>query len=148
MLQSILLAGAVLTGALVPLQLAFNGQLGIALKGPFVASFFVFLTGLVATGLVLLATRMPFPALSDLRAVPMTAWLGGLIATIYIVAIVFLVPRLGVGTSAVLIIAGQLMTALLLDHLGAFGAQQVTISIGRLAGAGLVIAGAVLIRST
>ena len=146
-MQSVYLILAVLTGALVPLQLAFNGQLGVALKGPFMASFFVFLTGLLATGLVILATRTSWPDMGDIRAVPATAWLGGLIATIYILAIVYLVPKLGVGTSAVLIIAGQLVTALVLDHLGAFGTQQVPLSVWRLAGAGLVVAGAVLVRS-
>ncbi|MFN3228146.1 MAG: DMT family transporter, partial [Hyphomicrobiales bacterium] len=52
--QMILVVMALATGAMIPLQLAFNGQLGTALKGPVMASFFVFLTGVVATGLVLL----------------------------------------------------------------------------------------------
>lgn len=84
--------------------------------------------------------------MSDLAAVPWTAWLGGLIATTYIVAVVFLVPRLGVGSTAVLIIAGQLVTALALDHFGAFGAAQSPATLSRIAGAGLVLAGATIVR--
>jgi len=47
-----------------------------------------------------------------------------LIATAYIVAIVLLVPKLGVGVTAILIIAGQIVVALALDHFGAIGAPQ------------------------
>lgn len=145
-MQTVLIAMAVLTGALIPFQLAFNGQLGLALKGPVIASFFVFLTGVIATGLVLIAARSPLPELSALKSVPLTAWAGGIIATLYILAVVYLVPKLGVGSAAVLIIAGQLITALLLDHLGAFGMQQESISLTRLAGAALVVSGAALIK--
>lgn len=147
-MQIVLIAMGVLTGAMVPLQLAFNGQLGVALKGPVIASFFVFATGVLATGLVLILARSPLPDLGTLRAVPLTAWVGGILATLYILAVVYLVPKLGVGSAAVLIVAGQLVTALILDHLGAFGMQQVTISAMRLAGAGLVVAGAALIKLT
>lgn len=147
-MQVIFVVMAILTGAMIPFQLAFNGQLGVALKGPVIASFFVFATGVLATGMVLLAGRSHLPDLNTLRAVPPTAWIGGIIATLYILAIVYLVPKLGVGSAAVLIIAGQLITALILDHLGAFGTSQVTISVLRLAGASLVVTGAALIKFT
>jgi transporter family-2 protein len=147
-MQILLTVMAVLTGAMVPLQLAFNGQLGVALKGPVMASFFVFFTGVLTTALVLIIARTPLPDLGTLKAVPMSAWAGGLLATLYILAVVYLVPKLGVGSAAVLIVAGQLVTALILDHLGAFGTQQVSISTYRLAGAGLVVTGAALIKLT
>ena len=100
----------------------------------------------MATGLVLLLTRTPLPDITALKSVPLTAWAGGLIATLYILAVVYLVPKLGVGSAAVLIIAGQLATALLLDHLGAFGTAQASITWIKAAGAGLVLAGAALVK--
>jgi transporter family-2 protein len=78
--------------------------------------------------------------------VPVSAWVGGIIATLYILAVVYLVPKLGVGSAAVLIIAGQLVTALVLDHLGAFGTAQDPITWIKAAGAGLVLAGAALVK--
>jgi transporter family-2 protein len=144
--QMILVIMALATGAMIPLQLAFNGQLGTALKGPVMASFFVFLTGVVATGLVLLIARTPLPDMATMKAVPVSAWVGGIIATLYILAVVYLVPKLGVGSAAVLIIAGQLVTALVLDHLGAFGTAQDSISWLKAAGAGLVLTGAALVK--
>jgi transporter family-2 protein len=45
----------------------------------------------------------------------------------------------------VLIIAAQLMVGMLLDHFGAFGLKVEVITLRRLAGAGLLAAGAFLI---
>ncbi|MEN0000455.1 MAG: DMT family transporter [Pseudomonadota bacterium] len=141
-----LTALALLTGALVPLQLAFNGQLGTALRSPYLGALGVFIVGTITVAALLIMLRSSVPSLADLRAVPMTAWIGGLLATGYIVAVVFLVPRLGVGTTAVAIIAGQLVAAMILDHVGAFGAVQSSLTWVKLAGATLVLAGAGLVK--
>ena len=147
MSQSLLTALAVLTGAMVPFQLAFNGQLGQALRSTTTGAMFVFLIGLLTLVAIALLTRAPLPDGPTLQAVPWTAWFGGLIAVAYIVAVVYLIPRLGVGSSAILIIAGQVLAALLLDHLGAFGMPQVRIDLPRLSGGLMVIGGAWLIRA-
>ena len=105
--QSALALLALITGALIPFELAFNGQLGTALKSIYVGAFFVFLVGVVTLAALIAAMQQGWPGMSDIAAVPWTAWLGGLIATAYIVAVVFLVPRLGIGSTAVLIIAGS-----------------------------------------
>ena len=146
MSQNVLALMALLTGALVPFQLAFNGQLGTALKSTYLGAFFVFLTGLVALFGIVVITGTRWPDRTDLISVPWTAWLGGVIATAYIVAVVFLIPRLGVGTSAVLIIAGQLVAAMILDHLGGFGAAPNPTTTLKLTGAFLVLAGAALVK--
>lgn len=146
MAQSTLVLLALLTGAMIPFQLAFNGQLGQALSSTYLGAFSVFLVGLVTLAALLVMMRETWPAASELAAVPWTAWLGGLIATAYIVAVVFLVPRLGVGSTAVLIIAGQLVTALALDHVGAFGAAATPATFARIVGAGLVLAGAATVK--
>ncbi|MEQ8402028.1 MAG: DMT family transporter [Silicimonas sp.] len=143
---AVLVALALLTGALVPLQLAFNGQLGTALRSPYLGACGVFVIGTLSTMVLLILVRSPLPSPTDLKDVPVTAWIGGLIATAYIVAIVFLVPKLGVGVTAILIIAGQIVVALALDHFGAFGAPQDPLTAARSAGAALVLAGAALVK--
>ncbi len=106
----------------------------------------MFLTGtLVLTVLVALA-RPTLPSVAVLVAAPRTVWLGGLIATGYIVAIVLITPRLGVGLTTGLILVGQLVMALALDHFGAFGNPQHALSLGRAAGLGLMVAGIVAIK--
>ena len=136
-----LLIFALVAGALVPLQLAFNAQLGGITKNAFSASLIVFLVGTVALSLILLAMRPQLPSFEQLSAAPKTIWLGGLIATFYILAVVVITPRLGVGLTVALILVGQLFTGLLLDHLGAFGNPQHSFTLFRAAGLSMMIGG-------
>lgn len=96
--------------------------------------------------IIVVATRPPLPSVSELVAARKTVWLGGVIATGYIVAIVVLTPKLGVGLTTGLILVGQILTALVLDHLGAFGSAQHMLNAGRLAGLALMIAGIATIK--
>lgn len=147
MTQWPLIFAAFATGAMVPLQLVFNGQLGGVTRNAYTASLIVFLIGaVVLLGLVAIM-RPPLPAFAEILAAPRTVWLGGLIATGYIVAIVIITPRLGVGLTTGLILVGQLCMALALDHFGAFGNPQHTLGLGRAAGLALMIAGVITIKS-
>jgi bacterial/archaeal transporter family-2 protein len=138
---------ALTAGALVPLQLTFNGQLGGITKNAFNASLIVFLVGTIALSAILIVTRPQWPTLAELSAAPKTIWLGGLIATFYILAVVVITPRLGVGLTVSLVLVGQLCTGLLLDHLGAFGNPQHSFSLSRAAGLAMMVTGVFLIRS-
>jgi|FEC22Drversion2_1045045.scaffolds.fasta_scaffold00250_65 transporter family-2 protein len=146
MQNAALLALAFGTGLLVPVQLALNAQLGAALRSPFLGAFFVFVAGALAMALACAALRTGLPSAAALKAVPPAAWAGGLVAALYILAVVVLVPRVGVATTAVLIIAGQILGAALLDHLGAFGGPRIPIDLARAAGIAAVLAGAALVR--
>jgi len=55
-------------------------------------------------------------------------------------------PALGAATLFALVIAGQVLAAVTLDHFGAFGLTPHPISAARVAGAALLIAGVILIR--
>jgi transporter family-2 protein len=82
--------GALVTGLLIPLQLAFNAQLGRAVGSPFSSALIVALVMSAALALVTLASRTALPSPSVIATVPFTAWIGGLLAAFYIVAIVIL----------------------------------------------------------
>ena len=58
-----------------------------------------------------------------------------------------LAPRLGVGLTTCLILVGQLITALAIDHFGAFGAPQQAINLWRLGGLALMVAGVVVVKT-
>jgi len=72
--------------------------------------------------------------------------LTGMLATPYLLGTSYLTPRLGIGLFLASIIAGQLGGAVLLDHLGAFGATPRPVDALRLAGIGLLLVGVVLVR--
>lgn len=146
MSQSVFIFAGLLTGALLPLQLAFNGQLGLVTGNAYSAGLIIFLIGTIAFTAILVLTRPALPGVAELAAAPKTIWLGGLIAALYIIAVVTLTPKIGVGATAVLIIAGQLFTAIILDHFGAFGMPQVAINWQRIAGIGLMIGGVAMVK--
>jgi transporter family-2 protein len=57
-----------------------------------------------------------------------------------------LIPRIGVAQFAIGLTAGVLIASLTLDHTGAFGNEVRAVSAVRVAGAGLALVGAFLVR--
>ena len=135
----------VLAGGATALQAPTNARLATAVAGPVNAAFVSFAVGTAALGLLaaILHTR---PDIAASRALPWYAWVGGLYGAIFVVAAAWAVPRLGVAMTITLMVAGQLMISLVLDHFGALGVPQAPISLTRLAGVALVIGGVLLVR--
>jgi transporter family-2 protein len=93
-----------------------------------------------------LALREQVPSWKIIVDVPWYAWTGGVFGGVFILLAILLLPSLGAATLFALIIAGQVLAAITLDHFGAFGLAPHPISIARLAGAALLIAGVILVR--
>ena len=135
----------VLGGAATALQAPTNAKLMTAVGSPVNAAFVSFAVGTAALGLIalMLQTR---PDMAAARALPAYAWVGGLYGAIFVVAAAWGVPRLGVATTIILMVAGQLLLSIVLDHFGAMGMPKQPISWGRVAGVGLVVAGVLMVR--
>jgi transporter family-2 protein len=73
-------------------------------------------------------------------------WSGGIIGALYVLAAVVLAPRLGAGTLVAAVVAGQMITSLVLDHYGLIGFPVHPLSAVRFIGAALIIMGVVLIQ--
>lgn len=139
------LAGALLSGCLVALQAPTNALLARGVGSPVNSALVSFAVGTAALLLVAIALGVR-PSPGAIRTLPPQAWLGGLYGAVFVSMAVFAVPRLGVTYFLTVSIAGQLLMALLLDQVEAFGVQRVDISPSRVAGIGLVLAGAFLVR--
>ena len=135
---------AVLVGALLPLQALINARLGALTHGAVYASFVSFLVGTCLLGLVLLATRTPLLPAQPPASLPGWIWLGGAIGACLVLVATLLVPRLGAAALICLIVLGQLLGSLLLDHFGVLGASRPVGGL-RLGGALLVVVGALLV---
>jgi transporter family-2 protein len=48
-------------------------------------------------------------------------WVGGIIGAIYVTGIIMIIPRLGAALAFSLIVAGQLIMSVLMDHFGLLG---------------------------
>src|SRR5262245_15081443 len=111
---------ALITGALIPVQAATNAMFSKSVGNPFITGLMVFLIGLLAMILFLLIARPAFPSMQQLTAAPAYSYLGGVIVATYVVMITILAPRIGVGTAIGLIVTGQIICAVLIDHFGWF----------------------------
>jgi len=70
----------------------------------------------------------------------------GLFAVAYLLGVGYGAPRIGVGLFVAGVMVGQLAGALALDHVGAFGVVEHKASAMRVAGLGIVLAGALVVR--
>jgi bacterial/archaeal transporter family-2 protein len=147
MTQSLLWVLGILAGILIPIQTALNAQLGRIAGHPIVTTLLVFLVGVLACIFALLVMQPATPQLAQFGQVPLWAWGGGMIAMVYVVLLVTLAPKLGVGLTTALVLVGQLLAALALDHFGVLGNPQHSLNIMRLLGLALMIAGVVLIKN-
>ena len=134
---------AVVSGALIPVQAASNAALSRMINGnvPF-AAMTLFVVAALATALAVAALGEGLPSVAELRAAPWWTFSGGLIVAFYVFTITFLSPRLGVGAAIALIVTGQVLAALTIDHFGLMRSLQIALTPTRLAGAALMIAGA------
>jgi transporter family-2 protein len=137
---------ALFVGALIPVQAATNAALSKSLGSVFYASLVLFGVGFVVVATYLAVKRMAPPSLAAFQSAPGYGYLGGFIVASYVLAITYLAPRLGVGNAICFIVTGQIISAVLIDHFGLFGAGVQTINWPRTLGMLLMIAGLFLAR--
>jgi transporter family-2 protein len=137
----IYLALALVTGALIPIQAATNAAFSKSIGNPMITGFMVFIVGLAGMVLFILLARISFPKPQLLTSVPWYGYFGGIIVATYVVMITILVPKIGVGASIGLIVTGQILCAVTIDHFGLFNVNVQPISTSRIAGMLLMIAG-------
>ena len=136
---------ALITGALIPIQAATNATFSKSIGNPLITGLMVFIIGLIGMILFVLMSRAPFPTPQQLASTPLYGYLGGLIVATYVVMITILVPKIGVGAAIGLIVTGQIICAVTIDHFGFFNVAVRNISITRLAGVLLMIGGIYLV---
>ena len=137
---------AFLGGIALPVQAGVNAQLAHWVNSPVRAAFVSFLVGTIALFLISLLVFRPLPSSSRLADIPWWVWTGGLLGGFYVVVSAVTAPTLGAATLVALIVAGQSLASLVVDHFGWVGFEQHHVSPGRLAGMALVAAGVVLVR--
>ncbi|MEL6106694.1 MAG: DMT family transporter [Planctomycetota bacterium] len=145
-----LLAAAILigllAGGLLGMQPSVNGALGKSVAHPLQASLISFASG-TAILLVLTIALGGFPPkfLTPPGQLPWWIWFGGSIGVVMVTTSLFWVPRVGSLPWFAAVMTGQTIVAILLDHYGLLGNPRSSVSAMRLLGAGLLIAGVLLI---
>ena len=137
---------AFVAGAMLPFQAGINAQLARWLHSPIRASFVSFLVGTIVLFVLSVVVWRPLPSGSRLAGAPWWVWIGGLLGAFYVAGTVVTAPRLGAATLIGLIVAGQAIASLVVDHFGMVGFTEHHATPGRIAGMALVVAGVTLVR--
>ena len=127
-------------------QAGINAQLRTVVGNPVMAALVSFLVGTFALLVYVLLFNKPSSGLvQSLQDMSLYKWTGGLIGALYVTGVIIVAPRIGATNTAGLIVAGQILFALFLDHYGLLGFVQHSVNYMRLAGAVLLIAGVFMI---
>jgi len=146
-MRYILMFSTLFIGAILPVQAVLNTKLGKQTGGPLISSLLSFLVGLIC--LVIINLFANYSALLHMKLLsvsPWYVWMGGLLGAIYVTCVIFVNQQQGVALTFALVVAGQIFISLVIDHFGLFGSVIRPVSIPKIIGALLIIAGLVLIK--
>jgi transporter family-2 protein len=142
MSKPILLLLMFVAGALVAVQPSVNARLAQKI-GLVESSTVSFLVGTIFLFLLTMVFgRGSFRALTQVSWWELT---GGLMGAFFVSIVILVVPRLGTGAVMAVAIAGQLLTAILLDHFQLFGFRGIALNASRISGVALMLLGTWLI---
>lgn len=136
----------VFIGVAMTVQSGINAQLRMALGYPLLAAFLSFLGGILLLGVLLLFSKQSLPAWSVYSDISWYKYIGGFLGAFVVYAVIISVHEVGAANMFVLIVAGQLITALWMDHYGLLGLKESPITAQKLVGILLVVAGAWLVN--
>ncbi|SEI52476.1 transporter family-2 protein [Dyadobacter sp. SG02] len=135
-----LFALMLLIGVVLSLHLSMNAQVGAIIKNPKVANAVFWVIGALTAVCVGLVSFEP-EALSRTREVPWWLLTAGAIGALLVFGIAWTMPQIGAGAAFVLMIAGQVITGMLMSHYGLLGSPVQPVTLTKLAGVALLLAG-------
>lgn len=141
---------AVGAGSCIALQASANGRfrqnLGDSPQFALWAAFFSICGTFVTAVTVMLLLRPAPPSAPTLRETEWWNWIGGPLGALIVLAGAALTQKLGAAPFIALVVGGQLLCSLLLDHFALMGLKEQPVTPGRLLGAALVVAGVLCIK--
>lgn len=135
-----------IAGTFLPIQSGMNNKLAKTGGSPIHASMISFAIGLLALVIYILLTSQDI-SWKGIKDAPTYAWLGGLLGAFYVTIIVLAFPKIGPGLTFGLVVTGQLLISMLMEHFHIMGAQHIPITIGRVMGMLLIIGGVIIMKS-
>lgn len=130
-------------GGLIALQPAVNAALGRE-TGNIAATLVSFGIGTILLA-VIVALAGEAGGIGSIFDVPWYYLLGGVLGAAYVFTAIVTVSAIGAGGVAAATITGQLTASIVLDRIGVLGLEQTPITVERLVGVALLLAGTLLI---
>lgn len=138
----ILLLMAFCVGMAMSIQAAVNTQLAASIgANSVVAALVSFGCGTIVLAGVAISRGGLGPSFAALAGQPAWKFAGGFLGAAFVFGTVFLAPRIGLLSLIVLVIAGQLLTSMAIDHFGLINMAVRKVSNVRILGASVVALG-------
>ena len=138
----------VLAGITIAVQSGINAQLRVAVNNPMLAAFISFFTGTVVLTLILFFSKQALPPLSTFASISWYKFMGGLLGVFVVTNAIVSVQQIGAANMYVLIIGGQLLAAMVMDHFGVLGLKQNPVTLQKISGVLLLVAGVYLVNKS
>ncbi|WP_424193578.1 DMT family transporter [Ampullimonas aquatilis] len=137
----------VIAGISVAIQQVLNANLRAHIGSTWWAGFTSYFVGVMVM-LIIALTTSPITRLTDAfnNTSSWYTWIGGLFGAIFIAICILMIPKLGATTTIVLIVVGQMVGSMTLDHFGLFGLSEQPMTMLKLTGATCLLLGVILIR--
>jgi bacterial/archaeal transporter family-2 protein len=133
-------------GAMLPFKAGINAQLAEHVNSPIRAALVSFVVGAGVLLLVWLLCARGWASVDRMSAAPWWAWIGGALGAFYVTGSIVAAPRLGAVTLIAVILAGQALASLVVDHFGMVGFDAHPATAGRIAGLLLIACGVLFVR--
>ena len=132
-------------GLTLPLQAVINGRLRVTLGDPVRAAL---VSVVVSSMLMLILAVITWHPVSVDRvsSAPWWVWTGGIIGALYVIASLALISKLGAAFLFALLVVGQMLSSVVIDHYGWLGVPVHAVNPWRVLGAAFLVVGVVLIR--
>jgi bacterial/archaeal transporter family-2 protein len=144
--QALAIGATVVAGAFIATQAPINATLGKAIGSPFAAAAISFAVGTAALVAITLLFAGGFGGVGGgVRGLSWVYLTGGFLGAVYVTTALITVSTLGAGAVTAATVCGQLVTALAIDRFGLLGLDGRPLTVSRLLGVVLLVAGTFLI---
>lgn len=136
---------AFMSGVVLVTQPGFNSTLSANIGGPLNAATISLSVSAVAVLIMRFFLAPEFSFAAAYEKTPYWGWLGGFLGIFFVIASMYVGPRIGATSLIALILCGQIVAALMYDKFGLFGYGEQPITQLRLLGVALIVAGTALV---
>jgi transporter family-2 protein len=137
---------AFVMGIIMSIYLPMNSSVSRYLGSSITASVTFFMVALL-TSIIIFLVFGQFDTVHKVKEVPIYLYLTGFISAFIVLGTTFLIPHIGARKFFILLIAGQIVMAVVVSHFGILESPKDPINMKKLIGAALVIMGAIISTS-
>ncbi len=123
---------------------SLNSELGLRLKSAPLAASILFIVAFVISVSVVVVQK-PNINFGDVK-LPFIYYCGGIFVAFYVLSITWVAPKLGVSNAIFIILLGQIVAAVMIEHFSLLGVEQIRLTPQRILGITFMVVGIFLSR--